>query len=117
MPSLRHAAVLVTLALLCAAPALATDFSRQAVTAGDLYRDLPGVKEPKNNLGSNNDGFECRTEIGERRYYRRDPFYRFGDAGVVYSCNRNGVTVESFEPPSRGGQFPGQNRVGWPWQE
>ncbi|PWE56077.1 hypothetical protein DEM27_11605 [Metarhizobium album] len=117
MPSLRHAAVLAALTLLYAAPVMATDFSREAVTAGDPYRDLPGVKEPKNNLGSNSDGFECRTELGERRYYRRDPFYRFGEPGVVYSCNRNGVTVESFEPPSRGGRFPGQKQVGWPWQE
>lgn len=116
MPSLRHTAALVTITLLCAVPALATDFSRQAVTAGDTYRDLPGVKEPKTTF-TDDDGFECRTEIGERRYYRRDPFYRFGEPGVVYSCNRNGVTVESFEPPSRGGRFPGQKQVGWPWQE
>ncbi len=111
----RLAPLLALLLLAPALPAEATDFSAGAIGKANPYRDLPGVKAPKTGAVSPDDGFECDTEIGDRRY-RRDIFDRYAGSGIVYSCTRNGMTVESARPPRRG-WIPGQPQYGWPWGE
>lgn len=114
--TMKRLAPLLALVLCAAAmPAQATDFSAGAVAKASPYRDLPGVKPPEKNVATPDDGFTCDTEIGDRRY-RRDIFDRYAGSGIVYSCSRDGVTVESSRAPRRG-WIPGQPQYGWPWGE
>jgi len=79
----------------------------------DAYRNLPGVKPPSNGAMPNQD-YACTTAIEPRRYDRDDMFRRGGN-GIVYSCMRNGVTVQGSGPPGRQGWLPGERQTGWPW--
>lgn len=89
--------------LLALMPVLAAgqDFSPQAIERANPYKDLPGVKDPlKSKAEEAAKDDRCWSEVrmaGERL---------FGTSGdrapvVVYICERNGVTVESTEPPRR----------------
>ena len=108
---MKYIALILT--LLAALPVQATDFSAGAINKAYPYRDLPGVKAPEKNAATPDDGFACDTEIGDRRY-RRDIFDRYAGSGIVYSCSRGPVTVESEQSPDQG-WAPGRRRDGWPW--
>lgn len=110
---MKHLALLAPVLLILAGPAAATDFSAGAIGKASPYRDLPGVKPPKADLKSPSDGYDCRSEIDERQLWRRDFFDR-NASGIVYSCSRDGWTVESDRAPRRG-WIPGQPQYGWPW--
>ncbi|MBN9033204.1 hypothetical protein P7F60_03415 [Rhizobium sp. YJ-22] len=113
---MNRLAFLAPLMLMVAFPAAATDFSAGAIEQASPYRDLPGVHQPKTTLKSPGDGYDCSSEIDERLMWRRDFYDRRAGSAIIYSCSRDGWTVESDRAPRRG-WIPGQPQYGWPWGE
>lgn len=99
-----------SLLALISAAAEAQDFSPEAIEKANPYKDLPGVKDPAKSKAEDAAGADrCWTEIrmaGERMFGAR------GDRApvLVYICERNGVTVESTEPPRK----PAWDQMGEP---
>ena len=101
----KHAVLVMALAL--GGPALAIDFGASAVGKSFPYKDLPGVTEPVPDYAKGSDPqADCTRElVTEDRIGRR---WRGGDRPLsVYSCEQNGITIQSTEPPLTRDWYPG----------
>lgn len=80
-----------------AAPVQAQDFSEEAIRKANPYKDLPGVEDPQKAQPAE-DKADCSQELQLRNYRYHDR--RFSpQSGIVYRCERDGITVESSRPP------------------
>lgn len=74
------------------------------------YRDLPGVKTPEEiEAERSNDGFRCTTTLRTRRIDNSKGGFSRSLPERVWLCEKNGLAVESRNPPSRGAWLPGIN--------
>jgi hypothetical protein len=77
-------------------PAQAQDFSDEAISKVNPYKDLPGVQEQKSLQPT--EEAECTQEIRLRDFRRRDGFYD-NETGMVYRCVKDGIVIETSRPP------------------
>lgn len=74
------------------------------------YKDLPGVKTPEQiELERSNDGFSCTTALRTTRFSNPGDGFSRSLPERVYRCEKNGVVLESINPPARGAWMPGIN--------
>ncbi len=80
-------------------PSSAQDFSSDSLRKAFPYKDLPGVR-PSDAEGPKKEEPTCTQEVRLQNAMRRDSF---GDPGpgMVYRCEKDGITVESARPPLR----------------
>lgn len=99
--------VTLSLALtLAAATAGAVDFGARSLSKAFPYKDLPGVTEPQPDYAKSRPPVNCtRQLVSDHRLGRS---WRQGDRPVaVYSCEQNGITIESTEAPLTRDWYPG----------
>lgn len=72
------------------------------------YQDLPGVKTPEEMEAARADGFTCTTTLSTHRQDGSEGFDR-SLPERVYRCEKNGIVLESRDPPARGVWMPGIN--------
>lgn len=72
------------------------------------YQNLPGVKTPEEIEAARADGFTCTTSLSTRRQDDAEGFER-SLPERVYRCEKNGIVLESRNPPARGVWMPGIN--------
>jgi len=72
------------------------------------YQDLPGVKTPEEVEAARADGFTCTTTLSTQRQDGVEGFDRTLPERV-YRCEKNGIVLESRNPPARGAWMPGIN--------
>ena len=108
-PRMPASLALVTLALsltLAAASAGAVDFGPRAMKQAFPYKDLPGVAEPQPDYAKRRPQANCTRELVSPNRLGRS--WRQGDRPVaVYSCEQNGITIESTDAPLTRDWYPG----------
>lgn len=82
-------------------PATAQDFSPGNISKSYPYKDLPGVTDQDKKKQPAEKAPDCTRELRLRGLGRLDRFDRFDrDAPIsVYSCEQNGLIIESEHAP------------------
>lgn len=78
---------------------LAQDFSSDAMSKAFPYKDLPGVRSSDAGDGKK-DEVNCTQEVRLQNALRSNSLGERGP-GMVYRCEKDGITVESPRPPLR----------------
>lgn len=81
------------------AVAMAQDFSPSAVNKTFPFKDLPGVQSSDAD-GGKKDEVTCTQEVRLQNALRTNSLGEKGP-GMVYRCEKDGITVESPRPPLR----------------